>query len=115
MADGFRPSDEQRRAIGFDGRACIVSAAAGSGKTSVLVERVRRRLLGIGEDEDGNTVRTQPVPADRMVITTFTNAAAAEIRARIEDALSDEAASPALSDEDRELIDTQLPVPGSER
>ncbi|MCR4779970.1 MAG: UvrD-helicase domain-containing protein [Ruminiclostridium sp.] len=108
MADGFRPSDEQRRAIGFDGRACIVSAAAGSGKTSVLVERVRRRLLGIGEDEDGNTVRTEPVPADRMVITTFTNAAAAEIRARIEDALSDEAASPDLSDEGRELIDTQL-------
>lgn len=48
----------------------IVSAAAGSGKTAVLVERVLRRIIG------GASI-------DRMLIVTFTNAAAAEMRERI--------------------------------
>lgn len=48
-------------------------AAAGSGKTAVLVERVIRRI----------TEGPSPVPADRFLVVTFTNAAAAEMRSRI--------------------------------
>lgn len=57
----------------------IVTAAAGSGKTAVLVERVIEKLC-----DEKNTVS-----ADRLLIVTFTNAAAAEMRQRIEKALAD--------------------------
>ena len=52
----------------------LVSAAAGSGKTAVLVERVIERLT----DEEN------PTDADRLLVVTFTKAAAAEMRERIE-------------------------------
>ncbi|KKM08756.1 hypothetical protein SY88_21820 [Clostridiales bacterium PH28_bin88] len=55
----------------------LVSAAAGAGKTAVLVERIIRRLLD----------RKQPVDIDRMLVVTFTEAAAAEMRQRIGEAL----------------------------
>lgn len=70
---------EQQNAI--DARNCniLVSAAAGSGKTAVLVERVLQRMLDV----------SNPVNIDRMLIVTFTNAAAAEMKARINRALTD--------------------------
>ncbi len=71
---------EQEKAIGFRGGAAIVSAAAGSGKTAVLVERVKRMIL------DG----CDPVNADEMVIATFTNKAADEMKARLERAIEEE-------------------------
>ncbi len=52
----------------------LVSAAAGSGKTAVLVERAIERL----------TAEANPTPADKLLIVTFTRAAASEMRARIE-------------------------------
>ena len=55
----------------------LVAAAAGSGKTAVLVERAVERL----------TDKERPTPADRMLIVTFTKAAAAEMRARLESRL----------------------------
>ncbi|MCQ2478833.1 MAG: UvrD-helicase domain-containing protein, partial [Clostridia bacterium] len=58
----------------------LVSAAAGSGKTAVLVERVIEKL----------TDPVNPISADKMLIVTFTNAAAAEMRARIEKRLFEE-------------------------
>ncbi len=70
---------EQRTAIFAEGQI-LVSAAAGSGKTMVLVERVINLLT---RDKD-------PVPADRLLIVTFTNAAAAEMFSRIEERLSAE-------------------------
>lgn len=74
-------TDDQQKAIGSVGNT-IVTAAAGSGKTAVLVERVIQKL----SDENN------PVSADRLLIVTFTNAAAAEMRRRIEKALSDKCA-----------------------
>ncbi|MFN7953041.1 MAG: helicase-exonuclease AddAB subunit AddA [bacterium] len=68
-----RFTPEQREAIVTRDVDVLVSAAAGSGKTSVLVERVIQRLL----DPDA------PVPVDRMLVVTFTEAAAAEMRQRI--------------------------------
>ena len=68
---------EQRTAIFAKGQV-LVSAAAGSGKTMVLVERVINLL----------TREKDPIPADRLLIVTFTNAAAAEMFSRIEERLS---------------------------
>lgn len=72
MAD-VKWTPQQQAAIEDNGGALLVSAAAGSGKTAVLVERAVRMIT---REED-------PVPADRMLILTFTNAAAEELRARI--------------------------------
>ncbi len=63
----------QQSAIDDRGGALLVSAAAGSGKTAVLTERVLKLL--------SDTQR--PIQAERLLIVTFTNAAAAELRARI--------------------------------
>ena len=67
----------QRAAIEDRGGALLVSAAAGSGKTAVLTERAVRLI----------TDPEHPADADRLLIVTFTNAAAAELRARIGQAL----------------------------
>ncbi|HJA25089.1 MAG TPA: UvrD-helicase domain-containing protein [Candidatus Fournierella merdigallinarum] len=64
---------DQQAAIDHEGAALLVSAAAGSGKTAVLVERAARLLI---REED-------PVPADRLLIVTFTRAAAASLRAKL--------------------------------
>lgn len=64
---------EQQNAISARDGSLLVSAAAGSGKTAVLVQRVIERLT----DEE------HPSDADRLLVVTFTNAAAAEMRERI--------------------------------
>ncbi|MCB6366449.1 helicase-exonuclease AddAB subunit AddA [Intestinibacillus massiliensis] len=69
---------EQREAIENRGGTLLVSAAAGSGKTAVLVERVLRRL----------TDPADPADIDRFLMVTYTNAAAAELRGKIADALT---------------------------
>ena len=69
---------DQQTAIRNRGGALLVSAAAGSGKTAVLVERMLTRL----------TDPEEPVDIDRLLLVTFTNAAAAEMRERIGAALS---------------------------
>ena len=68
---------EQQKVIDLRQRNILVSAAAGSGKTAVLVERIIKRIL----DE------RNPVDVDRLLVVTFTKAAAAEMRERIGDAL----------------------------
>lgn len=73
---------DQQTAIENRGGALLVSAAAGSGKTAVLVERVLTRL----------TDPRDPVDIDRLLLVTFTNAAAAEMRERIGTALAQAAA-----------------------
>lgn len=76
MAKNWTP--EQKNAINaLDGNV-LVSAAAGSGKTAVLTQRVIKMI-----SEGSN-----PVSADRLLIVTFTRAAAREMRERINDALS---------------------------
>ncbi len=66
----FKPSPQQQRAIDTDGKALLVSAAAGSGKTTVLIQRVMRLLC---DGEQGYT-------ADRLMVVTFTVAAAAKLK-----------------------------------
>ena len=67
-------TENQQKAIDIRDSDVLVSAAAGSGKTRVLAERAVGRIAG----ED-------PLDVDRMLIMTFTNAAAAEMRDRIKD------------------------------
>ncbi|MBO5335883.1 MAG: helicase-exonuclease AddAB subunit AddA [Lachnospiraceae bacterium] len=71
MAISFTP--EQQEVIDLHNCNILVSAAAGSGKTAVLVERIVQMVC------DGS----HPVDIDRLLIVTFTNAAAAEMRERI--------------------------------
>ena len=72
-------TNEQLNAINARNTGIIVSAAAGSGKTSVLVER----LIGILSDTENK------VPADRLIVVTFTNDAAAQMKQRLSAALSE--------------------------
>ena len=66
---------EQSQAINEKGSNILVAAAAGSGKTAVLVERIIKKVV-----EDG-------IDIDRLLVVTFTNAAAAEMRERVLDAI----------------------------
>lgn len=68
---------EQEQAIQADNQKIVVSASAGSGKTAVLVERVLEKVK-------------HGYPLDRMLMITFTRAAAAEMRQRIVERLNDE-------------------------
>ena len=73
----FALTEEQSRAVHDRGGGLLVSAAAGSGKTRVLVERLLDRVTGEGAD------------IDDFLVITYTRAAAAELRARIAQELSD--------------------------
>ena len=68
---------EQKKVITERGKSLLVSAAAGSGKTAVLVERI----IGMVCDS------AKPVDVDRLLVVTFTNAAAAEMRERVLEAI----------------------------
>ncbi|MGN0503316.1 MAG: UvrD-helicase domain-containing protein, partial [Ruminococcus sp.] len=67
---GRQWTDQQKNAIYATDGSVLVSAAAGSGKTAVLVERVINLV----------TRSENPIDVDRMLIVTFTRAAAAEMR-----------------------------------
>lgn len=70
-------TEEQQKVISLRDRNILVSAAAGSGKTAVLVQRILGRIMD----------STHPVDIDKMLIMTFTRAAAGEMRERISRAL----------------------------
>ncbi len=69
-------TEEQKKVIEVRDKNVLVSAAAGSGKTAVLVERILSLVCGDGE---GDT----PIDVDQLLVVTFTNAAAAEMRERV--------------------------------
>ena len=77
---GAKWTDEQLTAITARDCNLLVAAAAGAGKTAVLVERIIRRITDINS----------PVDVDRMLVVTFTKAAAAEMRERIGAAIARE-------------------------
>lgn len=68
-------TDEQKDAIYEKGSNILVAAAAGSGKTAVLVERIINKII------------EEKVDIDKLLVVTFTNAAAAEMRERVLDAI----------------------------
>ncbi len=78
---GISLTEEQREAVENRGGGLLVSAAAGSGKTRVLVDRLMKRITDEGED------------LDHFLIITYTKAAAAELRGKIIDALNQQIAA----------------------
>ena len=66
-------TEEQSQAIHEKGSNILVAAAAGSGKTAVLVERIINKII---EEE---------IDIDKLLVVTFTNAAASEMRQRLMD------------------------------
>ncbi len=78
---GVTWTEEQQKVIDLRDRNILVSAAAGSGKTAVLVERIITML----------TDQERPVSVDRLLIVTFTEAAAAEMKERIRAAIEKKA------------------------
>ena len=68
---------EQQKVIELRDRNILVSAAAGSGKTAVLVERILGKL----------TRKDHPIDIDQLLIVTFTRAAAGEMRERLTEAV----------------------------
>ncbi len=74
---GFEYTKEQKRVMEARDRNILVSAAAGSGKTAVLVERIVRMI------SEGD----HPLDIDRLLVVTFTRAAAAQMRERIAQAI----------------------------
>ncbi len=73
-------TEKQQEVISFRGNNLLVSAGAGSGKTAVLIERIKTMLL---EEE---------IPLTAMLIVTFTNAAASEMKEKLQKSLIDEIA-----------------------
>ena len=74
MAD-VKWTKEQSQAIHENGSNILVAAAAGSGKTAVLVERIINKIIN------------EKIDIDRLLVVTFTNAAAAEMRERVLEAI----------------------------
>ncbi|MGC4019005.1 MAG: helicase-exonuclease AddAB subunit AddA [Muricomes sp.] len=74
---GVKWTSEQQKVIELRDRNILVSAAAGSGKTAVLVERIIQMLTNVDN----------PVNVDQLLIVTFTEAAAAEMKERIRGAI----------------------------
>ena len=89
-------TDEQKRAISERGRNILVSAGAGSGKTAVMVERAVRLIM---DDR---------VPVSSMLIVTYTNAAAAEMKDRLRKSLKDRLADEGATAEEQSWIKEQL-------
>jgi ATP-dependent helicase/nuclease subunit A len=77
--EGMKWTNEQWEAINEENCNLLVAAAAGAGKTAVLVERIIKKI----------TNEKQPVDIDTLLVVTFTNAAATEMRERIAQAISD--------------------------
>lgn len=75
---GTKWTDEQRQAIFTKDCNLLVAAGAGAGKTAVLVQRIIEKILD----------KEEPIDIDKLLVVTFTNAAAAEMRERIGDAIS---------------------------
>ena len=85
----------QNKAIDIRGKTVLVSAAAGSGKTTTLTERIIRLL----------TDRESPADIERFLIVTFTNASAADLRLKISSAVSKAlAADPSNRHLNRQLL-----------
>ncbi|WP_251861252.1 helicase-exonuclease AddAB subunit AddA [Clostridium sp. Marseille-Q2269] len=74
-----RWTEEQRQAISTKDCNLLVAAGAGAGKTAVLVQRIIEKILD----------KEEPIDIDKLLVVTFTNAAAAEMRERIGDAISE--------------------------
>ena len=94
MSNNVNWTNDQKNAINSDGSALLVSAAAGSGKTAVLIERILRKL----ENTD----------IDRFIIVTFTEAAASQMKKGIADKIKERITDPETAPSLRDRLKKQL-------
>ena len=92
----FIPNESQKKAIETKGANILVAAAAGSGKTTVLVERVLKMVI---EDH---------VNIDSLIIVTFTKAAAASMKAKIYSRIRKAIKDDAIDEKSKEHLKKQL-------
>ena len=85
----FNPTPSQQRAIDDRGKNILVSASAGSGKTAVLVERAIKLIR-------------EGIHVDRMLMVTFTDAAAKSMRDKIREALQEAVRQPVHNAEEQQ-------------
>lgn len=78
MSNQPKWTESQKNAIEFSGNNLLVSAAAGSGKTAVMIERIF------------SLINSKKTSADRILVVTYTNAAAASMRAKLLTRFDDE-------------------------
>ena len=84
--NGIKWTDQQAHVIDTRHGNLLVSAAAGSGKTAVLVERIIEMVAG--RNSRGDRIEgSEPVSVDELLVVTFTNAAAAQMKEKIGQAL----------------------------
>ena len=80
--NGIKWTDQQAHVIDTRQGNLLVSAAAGSGKTAVLVERIIEMVAG--RNSQGDRIEgSEPVSVDELLVVTFTNAAAAQMKEKI--------------------------------
>ena len=91
-------TDDQKKIIYSRGQELLVSAAAGSGKTAVLVERIYGRI----------TDKNHPVDIDRFVVVTFTKAVAAEMKERLKSRIEIALSSADTPAQEKERLKRQL-------
>ncbi|MBQ9467414.1 MAG: UvrD-helicase domain-containing protein [Clostridia bacterium] len=103
MADKLNP--QQELAVNTDGMELLISASAGTGKTSTMCRRILERI----------TRDVDPLSLDRMLIVTFTNASAADMRRKMSDVLKAELKSGEASPERKERVRAQLKILPSAR
>lgn len=96
MSSKVKYTPAQEAAINTRNSDILISASAGSGKTSVLVERVIKEVIA------------DQMPVDQLLVITFTNAAAEEMKKRIKQRLEEESRKPGLSKEERNFLTRQL-------
>ncbi|MGE7780716.1 helicase-exonuclease AddAB subunit AddA [Peribacillus sp. NPDC097264] len=80
IPEGVTWTEEQWKAIWAKDQDILVAAAAGSGKTAVLVNRIIQKVI----------LEDNPIDVDELLVVTFTNASAAEMRHRVSEALEKE-------------------------
>lgn len=88
----------QKKAVQHRNHNILVSASAGSGKTTVLVERVIQKVLAV----------ENPTSVDQMLIVTFTEAAASEMAERLEKKLNEAIAEAPIGSSRQQALQTQL-------
>ncbi|MCQ2512956.1 MAG: UvrD-helicase domain-containing protein, partial [Lachnospiraceae bacterium] len=93
---GFEPNEAQQKAIDTRGKNVLVSAAAGSGKTTVLVERVLKMVM------------EEKVDIDSLIIMTFTKAAAASMKEKIYSRIRSALKKEELEEDVKEHLKRQL-------
>ncbi len=109
-----RLTDSQNRAVYLRGESILVSASAGTGKTHAIIERILGLIIGEkGIDRLGNSTsnKMERVSIDNMVLMTFTDASAKEMKSRLSNALIKYRKTLDGSDEDLiKFIDEQIDI-----